>query len=169
MMGKNKFLYLGLIFLIVGLSGLIILSYCLKGSFSHSSKKFDMSKMRTYMMRDYSKSSYSSNGERIYLTGEDEKGNSIYSNMGQMPMMKSFSCVNCHGKDGRGGLVFPTGVKSANITWSKLKSEFNDEKLKAAITQGKDPDGSKLSTYMPRWQISDKDLSDLIAYLKTLK
>jgi len=35
--------------------------------------------------------------------------------------------------------------------------------------EGKHPDGAtSLSTNMPRWNISDEDLADLIAYLKIL-
>jgi mono/diheme cytochrome c family protein len=37
-----------------------------------------------------------------------------------------------------------------------------------AVSEGQDPDGTQLNTDMPRWNIGDDDLADLIAYLKTL-
>jgi cytochrome c oxidase subunit 2 len=40
--------------------------------------------------------------------------------------------------------------------------------IKRAVTQGIGADGRKLDLIMPRWQMSDTDLNDLIAYLKTM-
>jgi hypothetical protein len=37
-----------------------------------------------------------------------------------------------------------------------------------AVTNGQDPYGTQMSADMPHWTISNEDLSDLIAYLKTL-
>lgn len=57
-----------------------------------------------------------------------------------------------------------------DIRWSVLKDEFDtDEKLRLAITKGQEPDGKKmLNGDMPRWEIGDEDLADLISFLKTL-
>jgi len=46
---------------------------------------------------------------------------------------------------------------------------YTDELIKQAITQGLDPGGNPLSPTMPRWRMSERDLNDLIEYLKTLK
>jgi hypothetical protein len=60
-------------------------------------------------------------------------------------------------------------IKSADIRWSALKSEFDAEKFSLAVTKGQDPDGKKqLNHDMPRWNIGNNDLADLITYLKTL-
>jgi hypothetical protein len=78
----------------------------------------------------------------------------------------------CHGADGRGGVHTMMGMqtmKSADIRWSALKSEFDAEKFRLALTKGQDPDGEKqLNRDMPRWNIGNEDLGDLITYLKTL-
>jgi len=44
--------------------------------------------------------------------------------------------------------------------------DFNDFKM--AVVQGIHHEGKRLNSDMPRWQMSDDDLNDLIAYLKSL-
>lgn len=82
------------------------------------------------------------------------------------------TCASCHGSDGRGGEYILMGmqtIEAPDIRWSALKDEFNDEKFRLAITEGEDPDGKKmLNRDMPRWQIGNEDLADLIGFLKTL-
>ena len=74
-------------------------------------------------------------------------------------------CVNCHGASGE-GLVGPniTGSSSAGIgSWSE--QEFND-----AVRNGKSPTGNMLCMTMPAYPatvVSDADLVDIFAYLKT--
>jgi len=46
--------------------------------------------------------------------------------------------------------------------------KYTDEDIKRAITEGIEPNGEQLDTTMPRWKMKDKDLSDLIGFLKTL-
>lgn len=142
------------------------------------------------MMTNFAKSSYESNGERIYLTGVDEDGNLIiptsapgaFSHMWRM--MRPVTCVHCHGIDGKGGFTFPDGEKSADIRWKTLTSKkhaekkeeaeeeahepYTEEAFKKVVTEGIEPNGERVSAYMSRWQISDEDLGDLITYLKTL-
>lgn len=36
------------------------------------------------------------------------------------------------------------------------------------MIEGLRPDGSVLNEYMPRWNLSDQDLTELLEYLKTL-
>ena len=55
-----------------------------------------------------------------------------------------------------------------DIRWSVLQDEFDAETFRLAMVQGQDPDGTQLNTDMPRWNIGDDDLADVIAYLKTL-
>ncbi|MEJ2596817.1 MAG: hypothetical protein P8Z00_00715 [Anaerolineales bacterium] len=40
--------------------------------------------------------------------------------------------------------------------------------FRTAVIEGKHPDGDELSADMPRWQMSDQDLADLFAFLKTI-
>jgi hypothetical protein len=84
----------------------------------------------------------------------------------------NLTCASCHGADGRGGVHTMMGMQTMNapdIRWSALKSEFDAEKFRLAVTKGQDPDGEKqLNNSMPRWNIGNDDLTDLITYLKTL-
>lgn len=45
---------------------------------------------------------------------------------------------------------------------------YGDELMKRAITRGVGPDGRPLFTPMPRWSMSDEDLVDLLAYLRSM-
>ncbi|MBD2654560.1 cytochrome c [Synechocystis sp. FACHB-383] len=126
---------------------------------------------------------FASNGERIYFTTTSDRGTNITATgiissggiMGNGGMMgNSFlTCASCHGSDGRGGVHTMMGMQRINapdIRWSALKDEFiDDEKFRLAIAEGQDPDGEKmLNRDMPRWQMGDEDLADLIGFLKTL-
>jgi len=51
----------------------------------------------------------------------------------------------------------------------KKETPYTDALIKRAITKGLDPNGESLDWTMPRWQMSDGDLNDLLAYLKTLR
>jgi len=89
------------------------------------------------------------------------------------------SCAGCHGPEGQ-GQASPMFV-SPSITYQNLTDPagmlepdgtrgptYTDETLKRAITRGADPNGEPLAWPMPRWQMSERDLDDLIAFLKTL-
>jgi cytochrome c oxidase subunit 2 len=128
------------------------------------------------MMTSFAKSKYSSTGEKIYLTAVNENDEIItpVSGMGSYGMMSNMmrpiACANCHGINGQGGFVFPDGkIVSADIRWETLIDEdFDEAKFKKAVTEGIDEKGERLSVWMPRWDTTDKDLDELIAYLKTL-
>ena len=120
---------------------------------------------------------FRSNGERIYFSARSERGTAITytggpaSNGWMMGGGGSLACASCHGTDGRGG-VHNMGMMQVmdakDIRWSALEGEFDPEKFRLAVVEGQDPDGTQLSTEMPRWKIGNDDLADLIAYLKTL-
>jgi mono/diheme cytochrome c family protein len=96
-------------------------------------------------------------------------------------------CMECHTpmdkgqrlfstRLGAGGFEFPGpwGVSvSRNITSSKEKGigAWTDAEIKTAITQGKSRDGSPLKPPMGfdyYAKVSDKDLDDIVAYLRTV-
>ncbi len=114
---------------------------------------------------------YKSNGERIFMTGINENGERISFTAGpQWLYMHGGGCASCHGVDGRGG-IYPMmcNIKSPDIRYSTLtKHGMSEEDIKRAITNGIDEDGEKLDYCMPRWHMSEKDLNDLIEYLKQL-
>jgi hypothetical protein len=121
---------------------------------------------------------FDSNGERIYFTATSESGAEISYTGGPSSngwMMGGgggrLVCASCHGPDGRGGkhsMGMMQVMDAPDIRWSALEGEFDAEKFRAAVVEGEDPDGTQLSTDMPRWTIGDDDLADLIAYLTTL-
>jgi cytochrome c oxidase subunit 2 len=140
---------------------------------------------------DYRNRTFKSNGEQIYFTATSQRGNPIsYEMMGMMHMQGGrMACVDCHGPDGKGRNVqmMMGSFQAPDIRFSTLTSPEHEheegeesqphtmehppytiETIKRAITQGIDPAGNPLSTFMPRWQIFDSDLDDLISYLKTL-
>ncbi len=123
------------------------------------------------------KTTYRSNGEQIYVTATSQRGSTIdtkvdpagkENSMGGMKM----PCISCHGPDGHGGPDQKGAMGTApakDIRWSKLEKEYNPEKFRLAITEGKDADGTQLKADMPRWNIGKEDVADLIEYLKQLK
>ena len=119
---------------------------------------------------------FRSNGERIYFTSTSERGKAITYTGGPasrdwMMMGGRLACVSCHGLDGRGGkhnMGMMQVMDSKDIRWSVLQPEFDAKKFGLAVVKGQDPDGTKLKPDMPRWKISNDDLADLIAFLKTL-
>jgi len=122
---------------------------------------------------------FSSNGERIYFSATSERDTTISYTNGPSSngwMMGGggkgrMVCASCHGPEGRGGdhnMGMMQVMSAPDIRWAVIGEEFDAELFKLAVTKGEDPNGTELSTNMPRWTISDDDLSDLIAYLKTL-
>ncbi len=125
---------------------------------------------------------FSSNGEMIYYTGFNESGQKIPIRDG-LPWLyvHGGSCVSCHGVNGKGGVpIMMSNVIPPDITYEALTVEdehtdehekhppYTDETIKIAIREGKDPAGDEFDRAMPKWQMSDSDLDDLIEYLKTL-
>ncbi|MHB8778157.1 MAG: c-type cytochrome [Anaerolineales bacterium] len=119
---------------------------------------------------------FNSNGERIYFTATSGRGTAItYSggpgSNGWMMGNGQLACASCHGPNGQGGkhsMGMMQVMDAKDIRWSVLQGEFDPEKFRLAVTKGQDPDGTQLNTDMPRWNVGDDDLADLIAYLKTL-
>ena len=123
-----------------------------------------------------------SNGELIYFTGRNERGERIPFEGGPMWLyMRGGSCATCHGADGRGGAPVMMGTDiPGDIRYHHLLEEeheeegeeehppYTDELIKQAITLGLNPAGEPLDPTMPRWRMSEQDLNDLIEFLKTL-
>jgi mono/diheme cytochrome c family protein len=127
--------------------------------------------------------SFRSNGARIYWTGVDDQGKRAALSGGpSWVTMRGGSCVDCHGPDGRGGkqcmmgTAIPPDIRYGVLT-GKIHEPggevmdhppYTDATIKRAIGQGLDPGNGKLDLTMPRWRMSERDLNDLVAYLKEL-
>ncbi len=134
---------------------------------------------------------YSTNGARIYFTATSDSGQRIsYSGgprFGGMMMGGQLNCASCHGDDGRGGAHFMHMdlMQVPDITFAELnggQDEHGDngdghshdnegydlEDFSQAVVIGFHPDGQSLDNDMPRWKLSDEDLSDLFDFIVTL-
>jgi len=123
-----------------------------------------------------SANNYSSDGERIFLTGVDAQGQVISHTAPRVSqgalMMGGGGCASCHAANGRGGTIrMMTGaaIVAPDITYPALiKTGFTDTTIAGAIRDGRDEAGKPLDDAMPRWQMSDADIAATIAYLKAL-
>ena len=130
-----------------------------------------------------------SNGERIYFSATSERGTRIRSRGGSAfggMMMGRQTCASCHGSDGQGGvhIMHMQEMDAPDIRWNMLSSlehgghdeadedgeelPYDEESFKHALREGITPGGERLSSNMPRWEMNDDDIDDLIAFLKTL-
>ena len=135
-----------------------------------------------------------SNGERIYFTAINDRGERIgYTggpNFGGMMLGSYLTCASCHGLTAQGG-VHPMHMQlmdAPDIRYSALvgeagahdetgqgddhddeHAEYDLEDFRAAVINGRHPDGDQLDRDMPRWRMSDNDLADIFEFLKTLE
>ncbi len=121
-------------------------------------------------------------GKQIYVHGTSPRGRKILAYLGASSLEvpgRTLPCAGCHGFDGRGKPE--GGVVPSNLTWEALTKPYGvtqsggrahppytERALELAITRGLDPAGNKLLDVMPRYQLSQEDLGDLVAYLKRL-
>lgn len=129
--------------------------------------------------------SFDSNGERIYFTSTNYRGEWIRyrggPDVGNMMMGQVYACASCHGPDARGGVHVMHGqvMDAPDIRWSTL-AEHEDEEhsdepegygletFRMAVVEGEHPDGEPLDGNMPRWRMDDQDVADLAEYLQSL-
>ncbi len=124
-----------------------------------------------------------SRGEQIFAHGVSPSGDTITAYVGAESVALPASavpCGSCHGEDGRGRRE--GGVVPSDITWSHLTKSyghrhdygrthpaFDSESAIAAIADGVDPAGNRLSDVMPRYDMSKDDMSALLAYIQQLE
>lgn len=122
-------------------------------------------------------------GKRIYVAGESESGspiNAIVSRGGASIAASILPCVGCHGDDGKGRPE--GGVVPSDVTWTRLTAAyghehdygrshpaFDERSVAIAIIAGEDPAKNSLDTAMPRYDMSEADMADLIAYLQHIE
>jgi ABC-type branched-subunit amino acid transport system substrate-binding protein len=121
-------------------------------------------------------------GKYIYEVGRSRSRRVINADLGNgKPPTPGhiLPCINCHGADGRGAEDY-VGIAPLNINWYALAASgvhehavrthrpFDDFTLARAIVLGVDPDGKVMEKAMPRYDMVQEDIQDLIAYLKVL-
>lgn len=121
-------------------------------------------------------------GRQIYQTGESPSGVPIVANLGDSQTGipgAALVCLNCHGADGHGepeGGIYPSVITwnaltrpyEARLEGGRRRQPYNERLLRRAITMGIDPSGSPLNRAMPRYNLSQQDLDDLIAWLQKI-
>jgi len=120
-------------------------------------------------------------GRQIFERGASLSGQTITASVaGADPIAGSIlPCSNCHGPEGRGRPE--GGIIPSDITWDALTKPYGlthsdgrthppytERLLKRAIGMGIDPAGNALNQAMPRYQLTQADASDLVAYIKRL-
>ncbi len=125
-------------------------------------------------------------GEAVYRSGVGPDGRPIPRTVDQEAggmmgggMMGGGGCASCHGSDGRG--LSTQQFTSPDITYSNLTDPqgmlmpdgtrgptYTDAAIGRAVTTGIDPEGSHLEWPMPQWQLTEREWTGLLAYLKTL-
>lgn len=121
-------------------------------------------------------------GREIYFSGSSQSGEPITAYLGEAERQlelpgEAATCGSCHGHDGKGRPE--SGVLPSNITWSHLARSyghlhpdglehppFEEESLRHYMRTGLYPGGRKGDPSMPFYEISDRDLDDLLAYMK---
>jgi mono/diheme cytochrome c family protein len=98
-------------------------------------------------------------------------------------MGQSLTCADCHGADSRGGVhyIHMQSVDAPAIYYDALVQMRQEDlggtpqpagyslaEFRQAVVGGKDAAGDSLDQVMPRWQMDDADLADLLSFLKTL-
>ncbi|MEY2689789.1 MAG: hypothetical protein RL375_3988 [Pseudomonadota bacterium] len=122
-------------------------------------------------------------GRRLFLRGESPSGARLDARIGMAGLTLSgaaVACGNCHGEDGRGRAE--SGVVPPDIRWSELvkpyghhhdsgrrHGPFDEQSLHRAVFEGLDPAGNQLGPAMPRYEMSARDFSALVAYLRKLE
>jgi len=121
-------------------------------------------------------------GRRIYVEGEAESGvpiTAIVSRGGTPVPASILPCVGCHGEDGKGRPE--GGVVPPDITWQSLGAPyghehdygrkhpaFDESSVARAVILGIDPAGNALDAAMPRYEMPEAEMADLVAYLKRI-
>lgn len=112
-----------------------------------------------------SRTIYTSNGERIYLAGENMSGMQLLDrDKSSITLIKG--CKGCHGPSG-------SRIKSCNIQWSvltdpaKMKVPYTTQLFYRFLEDDLKSDGTKARTGV-HWQMTVAEKDDLIAYLKAL-
>lgn len=120
-------------------------------------------------------------GRAIYLRGESASGEEIKALVGEVDVPAStMTCAGCHGARGEGKAE--GGVTAGNLTWANLTKSYGHEHptgrrhgpfdeltFARAVLLGVDPSKNVMLAAMPRYQMSQADAADLVAYLKRIE
>ena len=118
-------------------------------------------------------------GRSIYQTGRSPSGKPIFATLGNTGDVLDASllpCSQCHGDDGRGraeGGVRPADIRPQTLARAlaspaRTRPAYTGAQRVRAIAMGVDAGGHALDRAMPRFQLTQADARDLLAYLDVL-
>lgn len=127
----------------------------------------------------------SERGRILYMEGRSAHGDPATVSMtllGDAARTQSavrYACANCHGHDGvpriEGGVAVPSiqphALHAASVGdngTGRKRPAYDRASLLRAITMGVDSGGNSLNVLMPRFNLSERDADDLLAWLTTL-
>jgi cytochrome c553 len=112
------------------------------------------------------KETFDSNGETIFRTGKNLKGEGL-QDLAASDMKMLHSCVSCHGSNGTGTKDNPS-ITFADLSNSALHAiPYNDSLLIRFLDHELKSNGAVANTGVV-WRMSSAEKRDLIAFLKTL-
>jgi ABC-type branched-subunit amino acid transport system substrate-binding protein len=122
-------------------------------------------------------------GKQIYFEGTSPQDAAINAVIGEEAVTLPASvvpCGSCHGPDGLG--IEEGGLIPSDIRWSQLTKAYghvhedgrrhpayDEASLAHVLRTGLDPAENRLDHSMPLYQMSDQDMSDLLAYMRHLE
>ncbi len=123
-------------------------------------------------------SRYGTDGEAIFMEGKTKDGKAAGNTVDRDALQNkemTLSCAGCHGEDagGRKNPIPEFGPYIAPpITWNALTAAsrttpYTEETFALAVNEGLSPEGYRLHHPMPRWELSNGQIRELIAYLQT--
>jgi hypothetical protein len=108
-----------------------------------------------------------SNGELIFRTGKNEKGE-IMQDLAASEKKQLNSCQDCHGRTGGNILNRKGSVKYKDLADGSLREiPYNDSLIFRFLDHELKSDGTAARTGVI-WRMNTKDKQDLVAFLKTL-
>ena len=110
---------------------------------------------------------FATNGEAIFRTGRN-KDEVVVQDLGKSAMnMMVHSCEMCHGADGA-GMTHTPSIRFRDLADPNERAiPYTDDLLKRFLDEELKSDGTRARTGVA-WSMSDRDKTDLIAFLKTL-
>jgi mono/diheme cytochrome c family protein len=88
-------------------------------------------------------------------------------------LYQAYGCVNCHGPNGLGGVPNPSSPDKAvpPLSGADFRAEFDTPEKIATMIRDGSVLGKQPIVSMPHWGgvLSDKQISDLVAYIATLR
>ena len=119
-------------------------------------------------------------GQRLYLEGLGVSGKAIRATVqGDVPLSGTqVTCQSCHGRSGMGTIesgrippaiagpwLFAPDIRTRT---QRQRPAYTAKTLARAVRDGIDAAGKPLAPLMPRFQLGDRDLAALTAYLRQL-